>query len=167
MGPPQRGLASTDIVTSPSGRVDCIAEPKKLKKQPGFSFGNLAAARSLGYLKPLKPSRGTGRAPSAPCCARNSTLLGRRHPRPSLPYYGAPEYYAVLYTKCVNVDWSGRPGGAPSANGCIQSTFGAAYTYDKGDGTKPRLFFSNNLGLGLFEVLIPDGGVPCGNQTVS
>ena len=41
--------------------------------------------------------------------------------------YGAPEAYAVLYTKCVNVDWSGRPGGVPSANGCIQSTFGAAY----------------------------------------
>ncbi len=84
--------------------------------------------------------------------------------------YGAPEAYAVLYTKCVNVDWSGRPGGVPSANGCIQSTFGAAYTYDEGTSTSssitqpPRLFFSNNAGLGLFEVIIPAGGVLCGNQ---
>ena len=46
--------------------------------------------------------------------------------------YGAPEAYAVLYTKCVNVDWSGRPGGVPDpGNGCIKSTFGAAYTYDE------------------------------------
>ena len=97
-------------------------------------------------------------------------FVARLEETPTEPY-GAPEAYAVLYTKCVNVDWSGRPGGVPDpGNGCIKSTFGAAYTYDEGTSSSspitqpPRLFFSNNAGLGLFEVIIPAGGVLCGNQ---
>ena len=44
---------------------------------------------------------------------------------------GTPEYYAVLYTACANVDWSLRPKNSQPPtpkNGCLRSTFGAAYT---------------------------------------
>ena len=47
---------------------------------------------------------------------------------------GTPAYYAVLYTACANVDWSLRPKNAQPPtpkNGCLRSTFGAAYTYDE------------------------------------
>ena len=82
---------------------------------------------------------------------------------------GTPAYYAVLYTACANVDWSLRPKNAQPPtpkNGCLRSTFGAAYTYDERTSSAtsltqaPRLFFSNNGGYGLFEVIIPPGGIP-------
>ena len=42
----------------------------------------------------------------------------------------------------------------PSGPGCIAGDYGAAYTYG-GGGVSQQVFFTNNLGAGLFESVIP------------
>ena len=49
---------------------------------------------------------------------------------------------------------------------CALAALASAYTYDERTSSAtsltqaPRLFFSNNGGYGLFEVIIPPGGIP-------
>ena len=58
-----------------------------------------------------------------------------------------------------------RRGGAEDAArhtgpGCIAGDYGAAYTYGGGSsGVPQQVFFTNNLGAGLFEVTGPPGGI--------
>ena len=48
----------------------------------------------------------------------------------------------------------------PSGPGCIAGDYGAAYTYGGGtSGVPQQVFFTNNLGEGLFEVTGPPGGI--------
>jgi hypothetical protein len=74
-----------------------------------------------------------------------------------------PEAYAVL--PGGTIDWSifdQQPctGKNFPCRPPFKSTFGSAFTYDVGDGiVKPRLLFANNEGVGLFELVIPDGGI--------
>jgi len=79
-----------------------------------------------------------------------------------------PEAYAVL--PGGTIDWSIFDTIFGGLRPSLTSTFGSAFTYDVGDGiVKPRLLFANNAGVGLFELVIPDGGIDinCWNSGTS
>ena len=67
-----------------------------------------------------------------------------------------PEFYAILRGTC------GSYVGVPTGPGCIAGDYGAAYSHGGGtSGVPQQVFFTNNLGEGLFEVTGPPGASTC------